>query len=249
VRSLTALVGQATMLSCWRALAGTAFGPGRVVDGPHASAAVFPTSAYFNNAVLVGGPESLAAAVEAVRALYAEAGVTSWALWVPNDVASFGEAADRVAAVPSLVRDETTLVMSLELDGRFERDPRVRPVSGAALARLVLDEDVPPGELGHSDGGDAIVGWALVDDGRVVTSAYTHRHGMDLGIYAVGTPAQWRRRGYAGALMRTVLADAWATGLGTASLQSTPMGEALYRSLGFRAAGRYEEWVSAPDAS
>ena len=47
MRSLTALVGQTTMFSCWRALAGTAFGPGRLVDVPHASAAVFPTSAYF----------------------------------------------------------------------------------------------------------------------------------------------------------------------------------------------------------
>jgi len=242
------LAGQETMLSCWRALAGTPFGPGRVVDRSLFAAAVFPASAYFNNAVLTGGSDSVAGAVAAAGELYAEAGVAAWALWVPSEVSSFG-GPDRVCAVPSLVRDVTTLVMSRSLTDEFARDPRVRTVSGAALSQLALDEDVPVRELGPAAADDAITGWALVDDGQVVTSAYTHRHGDDLGIYAVGTPSQWRRRGYAAALMRTVLADAYAAGLRTASLQSTPMGEPLYRRLGYRASGRYEEWVSAPGTS
>jgi predicted N-acetyltransferase YhbS len=56
----------------------------------------------------------------------------------------------------------------------------------------------------------------------------------------------WRRQGIARMLVEHVLADAQARGARTASLQSTPMGEQLYRSLGFQPAGRYEEWVSAP---
>ena len=39
------------------------------------------------------------------------------------------------------------------------------------------------------------------------------------------------------------LADAACRGARTASLQSTPMGQPLYASLGFEPVGRYEEWV------
>jgi hypothetical protein len=42
-----------------------------------------------------------------------------------------------------------------------------------------------------------------------------------------------------------VLADAYRCSARTATLQSTPMGQPLYESLGFQAVGRYEEWVSA----
>jgi predicted acetyltransferase len=73
--------------------------------------------------------------------------------------------------------------------------------------------------------------------------AWTYHHGRDVGVYAVGTVPEWRGRGLARALVLHALADAYRHGARTASLQSTPMGEPLYRSLGFRPAGRYEEWV------
>jgi hypothetical protein len=48
--------------------------------------------------------------------------------------------------------------------------------------------------------------------------------------------------GFGRTLMEHVLADAKARGATTATLQSTRMGQTLYESLGFTAAGRYEEW-------
>jgi hypothetical protein len=47
-------------------------------------------------------------------------------------------------------------------------------------------------------------------------------------------------------LVEHILAEAHSTGVQTASLQSTPMGESLYSALGFRAVGRYEEWLCPP---
>ncbi len=85
----------------------------------------------------------------------------------------------------------------------------------------------------------------LVHDGVAVAGAWSVIHEQDCGIYAVGTQPEWRRRGFARSLMEHVLADARARGARTATLQSTPLGEPLYASLGFRAAGRYEEWVSS----
>ena len=55
----------------------------------------------------------------------------------------------------------------------------------------------------------------------------------------------FRRRGLARGLMQGVLGDAYRRGARTATLQSTPMGVPLYRSLGFEPVGRYDEWVPA----
>ncbi len=43
-----------------------------------------------------------------------------------------------------------------------------------------------------------------------------------------------------------MLAGAQAQGAQSASLQSTRTGQPLYESLGFTAAGRYEEWLWPP---
>jgi GNAT superfamily N-acetyltransferase len=245
----TTLAGQATLLSCWQALANTGFGPGVLVATPHAIAAVFPESPYFNNAILTGGVESAEPAAAAVAHLYAEAGIASWALWVPSEATAFDGVTDGLDAVGPLTRDVTTLVMELDLTALPRRDERVRTVSSTALRRLTSDETVPADELGHAAPGTPVTGWALVERGQAVVSAFTHRSGRDLGIYAVGTLPPWRRRGLARVLVEHILADAHSAGARTASLQSTPMGQSVYDALGFRTVGRYEEWVYSPAAN
>jgi GNAT superfamily N-acetyltransferase len=83
----------------------------------------------------------------------------------------------------------------------------------------------------------------MLHESVAVAGAWSFLNGRDCGIYTVGTQPEWRRHGFARALMEHVLADAWRRGARAASLQSTPMGVPLYLSLGFRAAGRYEEWL------
>jgi GNAT superfamily N-acetyltransferase len=241
-----ALAGQDTLLSCWRALAHTPFGPGQLVATPDAIVAIFPRSAYFNNAILIGAAESAEAAAATVARIYATAGIESWALWVPGTAAAFDGATDQLAAVGSLTRDVTTLAMHLDVQGQLRRDERVRPISSTAMVRLTLDEAVSGHELGDVGPATPIQGWALVEQGQAVASAYTHRAGSDLGIYAVSTLPAWRRRGLARILVEHILADTQGTGVRTASLQTTPMGQSVYAALGFRAVGRYEEWLHSP---
>jgi GNAT superfamily N-acetyltransferase len=245
---LPALPGQDTLQGCWRALADTAFGPGRLVATSHAVAAVFPNAAYFNNAILTTSLECAGDAATELRDLYDDAGVTTWALWVPSRTPSFGAAPDRIDTVGPLTRDVTTLVMRCDLSAGLRLDDRVTTASERALRRLVDEDAVPTRELGDHRGGSAVTAWALSHDGQAVTSAYTYRHGTDCGIYAVGTLPPWRRRGLARALVEHILADACATGARTATLQSTPMGESVYRALGFQPVGRYEEWLHSPRA-
>lgn len=99
------------------------------------------------------------------------------------------------------------------------------------------------GDLGDSDGVPGLAGWALLEDGRVASTAWSFVHDGDCGIYGVETLTAFRRRGLASRLMRHMLADARSQGAATARLQSTRIGQPLYASLGFTPAGRYEEWI------
>jgi GNAT superfamily N-acetyltransferase len=242
------LVGQDTLLNSWRALAHTSK-DARIVEEDSLVAAVFPDWLPLNNAILLDEPDASTAAAAALRAaaLYDEAGVPTWALWIPAHSTGFGSA-DRIEAIPGLRRDETTLVMHRELDGRLseagglaEGDRVVR--TSVASAGRAGDEPVPVHELTPPAPDDTMDAWVIVREGTAVVSAWSRIVGDDCGIYAVGTPPTWRRRGLARALLGHVLADAFDRGARTASLQSTPMGENLYAALGFIAAGRYEEWV------
>jgi len=236
------LPGQATVLACWAALAERSPGA-RMVAAPGATAAVFPAVSYLNNAVLTD-LDALGAALPALTARYAEAGIASWAVWVPARSPAFDGFTDRCAAVAGLTRDITTLVMRADIAPDLESDLRVVRASYAAVERLALTEQpLPATELGEPDDIDELAVWALVEDGLAVASAYTYQRGDDCGVYTVGTIPAYRRRGFGRALAAHALADARTRGARTATLQSTPMGESLYRSLGFRAAGRYEEWV------
>jgi GNAT superfamily N-acetyltransferase len=141
-------------------------------------------------------------------------------------------------------RDTTTLVMTADIADDLPSHPDVVRTSVAA-ANLAGEEPMAADLLPQPDDGDDLRGWVLVQHGWAVSGGWTYANGGDVGIYAVGTAPEFRRRGLARALMLHLLADARHRGARTASLQSTAMGEQLYASLGFRAVGRYEEWVPA----
>jgi len=234
------LPGQDTLLACWQALAQVS--PGRLTAVPGAVAAVFPESAYLNNAILTGEGDGDATAAR-LAALYAAAGVSSWAAWVASPAVEFG-GADRRTAIGGLTRDITTLVMHSDLPDRLPRHAGVIRASIADIERFDVNGPLPPARLGAPDPVPGLAAWILTQDRVAVAGAYTYRHGADCGVYAVSTRPEWRRRGLARALLQHALSDARVRGARSASLQSTPMGQPLYESLGFRAAGRYEEWAS-----
>jgi ribosomal protein S18 acetylase RimI-like enzyme len=188
--------------------------------------------------------DTASAEVAQLTQRYCNAGVDSWAYWVPSDSRDLGDV-DRVA-VAGATRDATTLVMVADLDGARRWSPSAVRASIASAADAG-DEPVPVDELGVADAGAGIEAWVMVRDGVAVAGLWACVHGADCGIYAVGTVPEWRCQGIAGALVEHALTAARARGARTASLQSTPEAVTLYESLGFVAVGRYEEWsVSAP---
>ena len=240
---ITNLAGQDTLLASWEALA--TLSPGaRLVNASDAIAAVFPSWAPLNNAIMLDGCDgaTLASAASRLGVLYADAAVDVWALWLPTTTRDFN-APDQVSEVPGLKRDTTTLVMQATLASRPCPAARVVRTSIAAATRASDDSPIAATELEQPDDVAGLMGWVILDDDVAVAGAWSFLLGSDCGIYAVGTVPPWRRRGFARALMEHVLAEAWRRGARTATLQSTRIGQSLYSSLGFEAVGRYEEWV------
>jgi GNAT superfamily N-acetyltransferase len=238
------LAGQETLVGSWQALAQLSPGA-RVIQSQSAVYAVFPSWAALNNAILGQPPtaEAAAATTADLRPTYHEEAVDSWALWIPNPATDL-DAPDEITSVVGMTRDTTTLVMRRALPENLAFHPGVVRTSIDAAGRAG-DDPVPATELADPDDVPGLDGWVLVHRQFAVAGAWSYLHGTDCGIYAVGTVQRWRRRGFASALTRHILADARRRGARTATLQSTRMGQPLYASLEFTPVGRYDEWVPA----
>jgi ribosomal protein S18 acetylase RimI-like enzyme len=243
-KEIETLTGEETLIACWSALARLSPNAG-VTRSPTATVAVFPSWTPMNNAIVPDGHNTAATVATAseLRDVYANAGVGVWALWLPSASRDL-DAPDEVHEVGTLERDTTTLVMRAVLSQHSRLHKGVARISLSALDRIANNEPVPANELGEPELVPGLSMWAMIRDDVAVACAYTFIHGDDCGVYAVGTPPQWRRRGFARSLMEHVLSDAAQRGARTASLQSTRMGQPLYVSLGFEPVGRYEEWIS-----
>jgi len=70
-------------------------------------------------------------------------------------------------------------------------------------------------------------------DGETVTTAMGYQTDKDVAIFSVATPPEHRRRGYGGAITAHAARAAFQNGADLAWLQTSEMGESLYRGLGF----------------
>lgn len=79
-------------------------------------------------------------------------------------------------------------------------------------------------------------------DGVAVSCALAFLDGDSVGLYGIGTPPEHRGQGYGSAL--TVAGIRWGASEGaeTAVLQASPMGEPVYRSLGFETVFDVTAW-------
>lgn len=244
------LAGESTLVASWRALAVDSPGA-TVIERAGSVAAVFPAWSPLNNAIArvpIADRAATDAEVSRLAARYRDAGVPTWAYWVPSLAVDLD--APRARAVPGAAPDVSTLVMTAVLAAGRTSHPGAVATS-IATAALAGDEPVPLARVEPPGPGSGMAAWVMVRDGFAVAGLWTCVHEGDCGVYAVGTAPAFRRRGDASALVEHALADARRAGARTASLQSTPDAVSLYQRLGFTAVGRYEEWVfdSGPSSS
>jgi ribosomal protein S18 acetylase RimI-like enzyme len=237
--------GAETALGSWAAIARGSPGAA-VVRRPGVAAAVFPAEperSIYNNALLERdlAPAARAAALDAMEAAYAAAGVARFAAWTHES--DRGLRADLEARGYAI--DTTTRAMGMDLadDLRMPRpELALERADWPAYLRYLERFGLPVGLLAGVDP-HAFQVLLAARDGETVATALAFDAGGDRGIYNVGTLEHARRRGLGTALTALLLHDALARGCRTATLQSTGMAERLYAAVGFRDLGRIVEYT------
>ena len=235
------LRGNETLLASWEAYARGAVGAA-VKRLPGVAAAVFPHEperAVYNNALLDHHLDAgaRAAALDTMEAVYAAAGVASFAAWVDESDPALRAGLER----RGYTLDTTTRAMGMALDEIVVPRPQI-DLGPAAWPEYLKMDGLPPDFLATADHAAFHLLAARID-GEMVAAALAYDYAGDSGIYNVGTVEKARRRGLGTALTAAQVYDARDRGCRTASLQSTPMAERVYAAVGFRDLGRFFEYV------
>jgi ribosomal protein S18 acetylase RimI-like enzyme len=236
--------GGATLLASWEEYARGSAGAALLrLSG--VAAAVFPGEperAVYNNALLdrdLGATER-AAAVDAMQAAYAAAGIERYAAWVhESDEAMRAELSARGFRI-----EESTRAMGMSLDGIAPplAELGVGPSDWSEHLAYLRTFGLPAGLLAGTDPkAFHVLGVRL--DGENVATAIAFDHDGDCGVFNMSTLESARRRGLATAVTARHVHDAAARGCSTATLQSTEMAERVYAAVGFRDLGRFLEYV------
>jgi ribosomal protein S18 acetylase RimI-like enzyme len=235
--------GMATLVASWEAYSAGSNGAA-VASSRGVATAVFPAEparSVYNNALLERDLDAAdrAAALDAMEAVYASAGVRRCAAWVHES----DEAMRSDVAARGYTLDTATRAMGMALADLRVSLPHVdaEPADLATHARV---GELPAGLLDAVDDRAFHVLVARLGAEPVATGIAFDRDG-DSGIYNVGTLERARRRGLGTAVTALLAHDAAARGCVTASLQSTEMAERVYAAVGFRDLGRILEFVPA----
>lgn len=86
-------------------------------------------------------------------------------------------------------------------------------------------------------------------DGRPVATAMGFTIGAAVGIFNVATPEEDRGRGYGGAVTARAVRDGFERGATFGALQSSALGESVYRRLGFEQVETYAAFTEVLDGS
>jgi GNAT superfamily N-acetyltransferase len=228
--------GGRTLVGSWQAYARGLAGAAVHVR-PGGSVAVFPDEperSIYNNALIED-----ATAVDPMERDYAAAGVGHFAAWAhETDRPLRAELGRR-----GYTLDTTTRAMGLHLDDIHRPRPDAE-LGPADWAEYLAATGLPPDLLRAADHAAFHVLVARAD-GAVVAAALAYDRDGDCGIYNVWTRPDARGRGLGTALTVAQAHAGRERGCRTASLQSTPMAERMYASVGFRDLGRILEYVPA----
>jgi ribosomal protein S18 acetylase RimI-like enzyme len=235
----------ATLVASWRAYAWHSDGA-RVEDVEGAALCLFPSapeSGVYNNALLPRRLDATRAGevIAAVEGAYRRAAIPRYAIWAhDSEVDSVAVLEDR-----GLRSDSSTRAMAMSLDGLDVPRPEIE-LGELDWARYVERFVEVPGLLRGASAAEFHLLVARLE-GRDVGAVIAWDHDGDCGIFNLGTRPDARRRGVGTALTLLALHEARERGSTTASLQSTPIAEGVYASLGFADLGRYLEYVPPSD--
>ena len=251
-----ALALQERGLHDWIALLGASSPGSRVWERDGVIASIVPCCPQRSicNSVAYADAERLGEALDELAAVYEDAGIAAWTVWIPE----FDAEAIAVVEAAGHRLDGSPMAMSLELD-RFE------PLD---LGDLDWDRDADPADIGRINELRLRAARRLRRSGRARGPAGPPRapplpgpgrrrarvrardldHGGDLGFYFVATHPDHRGLGLASRLISAAMVEGRERGLETSSLQGSPMGRPIYARLGLHR-GLHGQHVRAPSMS
>jgi hypothetical protein len=228
-------------LSAWHARLHTAI-PGATFERRTGHALMLVPSvprALFNGVAVEAEPcPGIAESIAEVEACGLPCGVQFRAGWHPNveaEVARLGLTVRTelpgMAVAPEELADVTVdglEIVRVDEDEGLAEAARVTAAGFGVAIEMMRGLFVP--ELA-ADGMSYYLGRV---DGESVTTAVGFCIGDDLGIFGVATPPEHRRCGYGAAITAHAVRSGFETGADMAWLQTSPMAEAIYGTLGFR---------------
>ncbi len=220
-------------------------GPPVEIDGLVASVSPATPDRSVFNSVLYERPEALAGGLDELAAVYSEAGVDAWTVWVPE--------ADRASASllegAGHVLDASPVAMVLELgELADERDDGLDWDDAAGVEEVCRVNDRA---YGYEDGTfarglgtppETLRFYRARLDGEVASVIGTTELDGDCAVWWVATLPEARGHGLAGRLMRVALAAGREHGCDISTLQATKLGKPVYERLGYRDVGTIEMW-------
>ncbi len=234
-----ALALQKHGLSDWISLLAASSPGARLFSAGGITASIVPACPLRSicNSVTYDDAAALAAGLDDLAEIYEDAGVAAWTVWTPEFDA---DAIDILEAAGHAI-DGQPSAMSL----------RLVDLQPAAVGDLDWDATADPADLGRindiayglppdaglspglSEVGPGPTLYQARVDGETACILGTMDHDDDLGFYFVATLPAYRGLGLASRLMTVALVGAAKRGLQTSSLQGSPMGQPVYRRLGY----------------
>lgn len=225
----------------WVAMLGSSSEGASLFERDGIAAAVVPACPQRSipNSVTYTHADRLAGALDELASIYERAGVEAWAVWTPE----FDREAIGALEAAGHFLDSSPMAMSLELGsfdgpeiGDLDWDNEVDPATLGPLQDLAyglpVDAGVAAGLSAPPPDPDRRLYQARVG-GEPVCVLVTMDHGSDLGFYFVATHPDHRGLGLASRLIAVAVGEGLERGLETSSLQGSPMGQPLYRRLGY----------------
>jgi ribosomal protein S18 acetylase RimI-like enzyme len=228
----------------WRLIA-DACGGETFTDGD-IQAAIVPASPNrsFFNSVFYGETERMVESLPRLAAVYDQAGVNAWTVWIPAEDqvarAALEQAGHRLDATP---RAMGFALSDLE---EPEPDPELEIRSGTDVETLVRINGVaygyPAGDMPPMDPMPGTEIFFADLDGETVGTTVTCDFGDDSEITFVATLPEARGRGVARRLLAHALVQEREAGKLASTLISTKLGFPVYSALGYRDVGHLEMW-------
>lgn len=230
--------------AAWRLLASNAQG-GSSHDHDDVLFATTPSPVAFFNSAFVRPHAVVAEQLDAIAAFFGERELPFTVRFRDDDAAAQAcEAAGLQSGgqLPVMFADAAAIDGPVDLDVRVV-DESLLPAYVATMAAgysMPVDVLKPMFTLGSVRNPSFAALLGFVDDTPVATAAVVVS-GTCAGVYNVGTPAEFRRRGYGEAATRAAVVEGVRRGCTTTTLQASEMGFPIYKRMGY---GTVVNWRS-----